>query len=104
MPAPVELRDFHALPMARRNTYKGKRARMPEIAMSRILARNTFIYFLPWSLLLTIPLSLVTRIQVAGGWAAPGVGLGALDYGDARVAYPTLSSLNHKWQSPRSHI
>src|SRR6516162_1853269 len=43
IPALMELRDFHILLMTMRNTYRGKRARMPEIVMSRILARKTFI-------------------------------------------------------------
>jgi hypothetical protein len=43
MSAPIELRDFHALFITMRNTYKGSRAKMPEIVMSRNLARKDFI-------------------------------------------------------------
>src|SRR6516225_605478 len=87
MAAPIEPRDFHALLMRMRNKYKGSRAKMPEIVMSRNLARKDFI---------TSPLDTLdfplTRINARRRWLAGGL----LTASDDRAEYPTLCSRNHK--------
>src|SRR5215469_4693474 len=77
MPVPIELRDFHALFMTMRNTYKGSRAKMPEIVMSRNLARKAFMNFPP-SLMQSSPTSSanehVRRQEAMAGWGGLLIG------------------------------
>src|SRR5215471_7395914 len=102
MPVPIELRDFHALVMTKRNTYKGSSAKIPEIVMSRSLAKKTFIYFPSISLLKNNPNQSANENVLQ---AAPGVGWGfLLTGGDAivRSVRKSTSHLTAKSAKPRN--
>ena len=87
--------------MTRRNTYKGSSAKIPEIVMSRSLAKKTFIYFPSVSLLKNNPNQSANENVVQ---AAPVVGWGfVLTGGDARarLSYAQFAKAQVAWQQSR---